>query len=48
MYAYRNGLKNVNVLKQEMLEMRQAIMDYYKAREKDVQKTLSPKRNNAH
>lgn len=47
-YALRNSLPNVKVLKQEMLEMRNAIMEYYKLREKDVQKTLSPRRNHAH
>lgn len=47
-YAYRNKLENKNDLKNEMLEMEQAIMDNYKAREKDVQKTLQTRSNNAH
>lgn len=44
-YAFRNSLANTSVLKSEMLEMENAIMDYYKAREKDVVKTLKAKRN---
>lgn len=47
-YAVRNSLKNVNLIKQEMIDMRSAIMDYYKMRERDVQKTLTGKRNSAH
>ena len=39
-YALRNSLANMNVLKAEMIEMENAIMDSYKARERDVQKTL--------
>jgi len=34
-YAYRNGLANVNVLKSEMLEMEDAIGEYYSKRSKD-------------
>lgn len=47
-YAYRNGLENTKLLKQEMLEMEDKIRNYYKAREKDVQKTLQARSNNAH
>lgn len=46
-YAYRNKLENKADLEKEMLKMEQAIMDYYKARERDVQKTLTGYRNNA-
>lgn len=46
-YAYRNSLPNANSLKNEMLEMEDAIRNYYKAREKDVQKTLRTRVNNA-
>lgn len=47
-YAYRNGLPNMNLLKQEMLEMEEAIKNYYKAREKDTRKVLRTITNNAH
>lgn len=46
-YAFRNSLPNKNDLKNEMLEMENAIREYYKAREKDVVKTLKTKRNNS-
>lgn len=46
-YAMRNSLPNVNILKSEMLEMENAIREYYKSREKDVQKTLKPRLNNS-
>lgn len=46
-YAYRNSLPNTNLLKQEMLEMEEAIKNYYKAREKDVKKTLRTISNNS-
>lgn len=45
-YAYRNSLPNMNLLKQEMLEMEEAIKNYYKSREKDVKKTLRTITNN--
>lgn len=47
-YAFRNSLDNTKVLKSEMLEMENGIMEHYKAREKDVQKTLKARSNNAH
>jgi len=47
-YAVRNNLKNVNFLRQEMVDMKNAIMDYYKLRERDVQKMIIPRRNRAH
>ncbi len=34
-YAYRNGLLNVNILKQEMLEMEDKIANYYSERTRD-------------
>lgn len=37
-YARANSLNNREVLKRDMLEMRQAIIDYYGTREKDVKK----------
>jgi len=37
-YARSNSLNNREVLKRDMLEMRQAIIDYYGTREKDVKK----------
>jgi hypothetical protein len=37
-YAYRNNLANVQRLENEMVKMRQAIIDYYGTREKDVKK----------
>lgn len=46
-YAYRNGLVNAKTLKGEMLEMEDAIREYYKAREKDTQKKLIPRTNSA-
>lgn len=45
MYCMRNGLKISETLKRDMLEMEQAMTDYYKAREKDVQKRLIPRNN---
>lgn len=39
-YARANSLANREVLKRDMLEMRQAIIDYYGTREKDVKKRL--------
>lgn len=47
-FAVRNSLPNVNKLKEAMEEMKVSIMDYYKAREKDVQKVLQVRRNSAH
>jgi len=46
MYAYRNGLTNVNILKQEMLEMEQAIKENYANRSKDEKPTLRVQRGN--
>ena len=46
-YAYRNSLKNLNVLKSEMLEMEAEMQNYYKSREKDVQKKLRPAYRNS-
>lgn len=48
MYAYRNSLPNANQLLTEMTKMEQDIMDFYKSREKDVQKTLRARSNSAH
>lgn len=48
MYCVRNQIKVANSLKNEMLEMEEAIKNYYKAREKDVVKAILPMRNNAH
>lgn len=45
-YAYRNSLPNANQLLTEMTKMEQDIMDFYKSREKDVQKTLRGRPNN--
>ena len=44
-YARTNRLDNKNDLKIDMMEMKNAIREYYKAREKDVVKTLKTKRN---
>jgi len=44
-YAYRKGLSNVNILKNEMIEMENAIMEHYKSRERDVTKTLRGRSN---
>ena len=46
-YARTNGLANKNDLKTDMIDMKNAIREYYKAREKDVVKTLRTKRNNS-
>lgn len=46
-YARTNRLDNKNDLKTDMIEMKNAIREYYKAREKDVVKTLRTKRNNS-
>lgn len=46
-YAYRNGLKNANVLKSEMLEMEEEIKSYYNTRERDVQKRIIGVRRSA-
>lgn len=47
-YAYRKGLANAGALEKEMLKMEDDMREYYKAREKDVQKKIVPYRNNAH
>ena len=44
-YARTNRLDNKNDLKIDMMEMKNAIREYYKAREKDVVKTLKTNRN---
>lgn len=45
-YAYRNGLKNANVLKQEMLEMENAIEVYYSNRSRDEKQQIITKWRN--
>lgn len=40
-YAYRNSLKNVNLLKGEMLEMKAAMKKYYRDRSKDEQTVMT-------
>jgi len=47
-YARDKSLANTERLQRDMLKMEQDIMNYYKLREKDVQKVLQPYRNNAH
>ena len=47
-YAYRNSLANTASLETEMLKMEAAMMDYYKSREKDVQKTMMGAYSNSH
>lgn len=42
-YAYRNSLKNIVALQNEMLKMEQAIKDYYGFRERDAKKAMKPK-----
>lgn len=37
-YAYRNNLSNAKILENEMIKMREAIIEYYGTREKDVKK----------
>jgi hypothetical protein len=44
-YCMRNQKPIANKLKEEMLELEAAIEDHYAKREKDVQKTLTGKRN---
>lgn len=46
-YAVRKSHKNLAVWRDEVQIMENSIREYYKAREKDVQKTLSGKINNA-
>lgn len=46
-YALRKGKNNADVLKRDMLEMENAIQQYYKVREKDVQKIIRPIRHNS-
>lgn len=46
-YAVRNSLPNINSLKNEMLELENAIGEYYKSREKDSRKVLTPAINNS-
>lgn len=43
-FAVRKGLAKAPQLKQDMAEMENAIREYYKRREKDVQKTLKTRR----
>jgi len=47
-YCMRNQIKAKNDLKGEMLEMEEAIKNYYKAREKDAPKVMRPRINNSH
>lgn len=47
-FCFRNNLKKAPTLKAEMIEMENAMMEHYKAREKDVQKAITPRRNSAH
>lgn len=47
-YALDKSLPSVERLYREKQEMKNALMDHYKLREKDVNKTLTPFRNNAH
>lgn len=47
MYAVKKSLANKNSLEREMLKMEQEIMDYYKSREKDLVKAVTPRRNNS-
>lgn len=42
-YAYRNGLPNVNILKQEMLEMEDKIANYYSERTRDEKQQIITK-----
>lgn len=46
-YAIRNSLPIANALRGEMIEMENALMDYYKQREKDEVKMLIAQPNNA-
>lgn len=41
-YARSKGLKNVNLLKRDLDEMEQSIVEYYSKREKDVSTVLTP------
>lgn len=47
-YAQRKSLNNVKSLGEQMVIMENEMRDYYKAREKDVIKMVTPFRNNAH
>lgn len=44
-FCYRNGMQKAATLKAEMLEMEDAIREYYKAREKDDPKVIRPRVN---
>lgn len=46
-YAYRNSLPNAAVLKTEMLEMETEMQNYYRSRERDVQKVLRARPHNS-
>jgi hypothetical protein len=46
MYAYRNSLPNVNVLKQEMLEMEDKIANHFSQRPRDERQQIIPKWRN--
>ena len=46
-YAYRKNLPNTNRLEGEVLKMEADIQDYYKSREKDVQKAFRGRITNA-
>ncbi len=45
-YSMINQIGNYQIFKQEMLEMEDAIRNYYKAREKDVSKQILPRYHN--
>ena len=46
-YAIRKELPTANAFEREMLKMEDAMMEYYKAREKDVVKVITPRVNNS-
>lgn len=47
-YAVRNSLPNISLLQDQVLRMESDIADFYKGREKDVQKTLIGRPNRSH
>lgn len=47
-YCRDKDMKKADRLYADMMKMENDMRDFYKAREKDVQKKLIPKRNNAH
>jgi hypothetical protein len=46
-YAYRNGMKVVSKLEEQVLRMEDDIREFYKSREKDVQKKVVGLRNSS-